>query len=189
MRKLWSSVFFGGALAALFLLMENLLFPSGDLRWALVFLAFISPVILMNRRAISNFLCPPFDMSIGFAIAHVLAQNPSTSQVRLRAEMNVFRGIFNLAKSGLLDLSGSPGEGLPAKRIPPRKLKKLMPMDMVIPVSEEAPEGHVYALGSANLPEESREYAKGDVVCCTNLLVKSRELYGHWPKLTGRKGK
>ena len=122
-----------------------------------------------------------FDMPINAAIAHVLAHNPSTAIRRVDAEMKAFEGIFKEAKDGKIAIAGSPDEGVPPTRIPRCRLRRLIPRDMAIPLSEEAPEGHVYTLCGFT-PKEFREYKRSETETYTNLLVKSREFHRLWPK-------
>lgn len=126
----------------------------------------------------------PFDMSINAAIAHVLKHNPSSAISRLDAEMKALQGILKLAKAGKLAMAGSLDEGVPPVRIPRKRMQHLTPRDMVIPRSQEAPEGHVYTLGGP-APQEPREYSRCEVETYTNLLVKSSEFYRLWPRALG----
>lgn len=123
-----------------------------------------------------------FDMPINAAIAHVLEHNPSTAVSRLDAEMKALNGIFKLAKEGELAMAGSLDEGVPPAQIPRKRLQHLRSLDMVIPRSEEAPEGHVYGLAPRSPPNELREYRRNETEIYTNLLVQSSEFYRHWPK-------
>ena len=123
----------------------------------------------------------PFDIPTNASIAHVLTHNPSAAIGRLRAEMKALDGILKLAKAGTLALAGSLDEGVPPIRIPGKRLQHLSPLDMVIPGSGEAPEGHMYGLGPISAPREHREYRRGKTETYTNLLGKSSESYRLWP--------
>ena len=59
---------------------------------------------------------------------------------------------------------------------------------LVIAASREAPERHVYTLGPTTPPTGPREYKRSEIESSTNILVRIRNLYGHWPKLTQRRG-
>ena len=185
MSKSITGVLSGLALAAIGFFIEPFL-PLGDWRWLVIASLFVVPNLVLSREAILSFLWPRFDMRIEDAIAHILVHNPSTHTNRRLAEMNAFRGLYDLALSRTLALAGSLDEGLPPVRIPRKKLRNLAPIDQVIPASREAPEGHVYALGPATPPTEPREYKTGEIESYTNILVRSRDLYRHWPKLTQR---
>lgn len=115
-----------------------------------------------------------YNMKLQAAIEHVLDQNPSSYVSRLNAEMNVFRGIYKLALSGEVHLWGPSSEGSPPAPIPLDTLKELMPVDVVVPRSKEAPEGHVYGLASKPSNDPLRNYR--------NLLVAPMEIYKHWPQ-------
>ena len=186
-RKLITGVLSGLALAAIGFFMAPF-FPPGDWRWLMIAGLFVSPIVAFNREAILKSLRPRCDMRIEDAIAHVLVHNPSTHTSRRHAEMNAFRGIYDLALSGRIAVAGSLEEGLPPVRIPRKKLRNLVPADLVIPASREAPEGHVYTLGPATPPTELREYKRSEIESYTNVLVRSRDLYRHWSKLTERRG-
>lgn len=123
-----------------------------------------------------------FDMPINAAIAHVLKHNPSSAISRLDAEMKALNGIFKLAKEGELAMAGSLDEGVPPTQSPRKGLQHLRALDMVIPRSDEAPEGHVYGLAPRSPPKELREYRRSETEIYTNLLVRSSEFYRHWPK-------
>ena len=118
-----------------------------------------------------------YNMPIQRAIEHILSQNPSTYESRLNAEMNAFDGIYELACSGEIRMAGALAEGVPPAPIPIPTLKELVPVDMVLPRSKEAPEGHVYALASKPTEATIRNYR--------NLLVVRRDLHKHWPRPKG----
>ena len=120
-----------------------------------------------SRRARKN-VAP--DISLQTAIEHALKQNPSISVSRLGAEMNVLRGIHKLACSGNISVFGSSEEDEPPAIIDRRTIGKLAPVDLVLTQSQEAPEGHVYALSSGK-------------TVYRNLMVRSKELYQLWPKV------
>ncbi len=84
--------------------------------------------------------------------------------------MNVLRGIHKLACSGNISVFGSSEEGEPPAVIDRRTIGKLAPVDLVLTQSQEAPEGHVYALASGK-------------TVYRNLMVRSKELYQLWPKV------
>ena len=116
-----------------------------------------------------------FDMSIDDAILHVLGHDPSTFRSRLDPAMNAFRSIHRLAGARCIELAGSSGEGIPPRRIPAWLLLNLSPVDLVLPVSHEAPEAHVYVLASGS--------ADNPIIGYRNILVSSKDLFRYWPEI------
>lgn len=116
-----------------------------------------------------------FDMSIDDAILHVLRHHPSTFGSRLDAAMNAFRSIHRLAGVRCIELAGSSGEGTPPRRIPAWLLRNFLPVDLVLPVSPEAPEAHVYVLASGS--------ADNPIIGYRNILVSSKDLFRYWPEI------
>ncbi len=122
-------------------------------------------------------------IKVGDAIRHLLSTSRTDPSYEREsyAEMRAFRDIHKLACEGNIRISGRAfGDAYP-KLISPETLRGLQPIDICVPRSCRAPEGHVFGLGPVN-PDTTREHSDGGGVY-EDLLVHSQDIYEYWPML------
>ncbi len=115
----------------------------------------------------------PFDIPIRDAIHHLVLTIPHSFDRPSFAEQAMFKQLHHRMCNGSLSVVGTPGEIVGPQRIPPKKCRKLDPVEVVIPQSEAAPEGVRFSLV---------RYSDNVEVEYTALAVRSDDLYRIWPK-------
>lgn len=118
-----------------------------------------------------------FDMPIRDAILHVLSTEPHSYESQLLAERTAFKEIHKLICTGKLAVVGVDSDFKPPMRIKPKECRQLFPHEVVVPRSETAPNGYVFAL------IDRRDGDEHPVRYYRALRVRSKQFYKHWPKV------
>ncbi len=121
-----------------------------------------------------------FDMPIAGATRYIVSTGAFISYTpQSRRQMEAFKAIHEFARDDEIGIAGVGINRSVPKRIPPNRLWDLKPSEVVVPISASAPEGIVFGLCSAS-PDTTHEHSGG---MYTELRVRSKDIYGKWPKL------